>query len=231
MKMFFRMNPRSIKLYYVGVILFSLFIMACNREDSNTVVIHTDHGDITVRLYDETVEYRKNFIDLTKSGFYDSLLFHRILPDLIIQGGDPTSKNAPEGKFLGQGDPGYTIAPDFRYVHTYGAVAGARKSDNFNPRKRSSGSQFYIVIGRPVNDEDLDRIEEEKKIKYTPEQRRLYNLVGGIPQFDNEYSVFGEVIDGMEVVKKISRLKRDANDRPVEDVLMFPKIANDNNEE
>lgn len=221
----------NISSIWLSALLFVLMAPGCKREKPRTVEVTTNKGAFTIRLYNETEKYRKNFVSLVEEGFYDSLLFHRVIPDVIIQGGDPDSRNAAPGKFLGRGNVDYTIDPDFRYVHTYGAVSGARTPDEVNPQKKSSGSQFFIVIGHPVTDKDLDKIEKEKKIKYTPEQRRLYKLVGGIPQFDKEYSVFGEVVKGMDVVKKISRVQRDANDRPAEDVRMYMKIAEEYNEE
>lgn len=211
--------------------LFAFWLLGCAKDKPHTVEVSTDQGDIIIQLYEETSQYRENFVHLVQDGFYDSLLFHRVMPDLIIQGGDPESKTALKGKFLGRGDVDYTIDPDFRYVHTYGAVSAARKPDEVNPQKKSSGSQFFIVMGHPVNDMELDQVEKEKGFKYTPEQRRLYKLVGGIPSFDKEYSVFGEVKDGMNVVKKISRMTTDPNDRPVEDVRMYMKIVEDTHEE
>jgi len=208
-----------------------LLLLGCSQSEIQLIDVTTSQGDLTIRLYDETDKYRKNFVKLVQENFYDSLLIHRILPDVLIQGGDPESRNAPAGKFLGRGNLDYTLPPDFRYVHTYGAVSGARLPDEVNPGKESSASQFFIVIGRPVTDEQLDQIEKEKGFTYTPEQRRLYKLVGGIPQFDKAYSVFGEVTQGMEIVKKISRMERDANDRPVEDVRLFMKAQENNNEE
>ncbi len=224
------MTYRTNNILSLFLLIFVL-VSACTKDQSNRVLISTDFGEFSVKLYDETAKYRKNFIELAQVGFYDSLLFHRILPDLIIQGGDPQSRNAPKGKFLGTGNVDYEIAPDFRYVHTYGALSAARKPDEVNPQKKSSGSQFFIVVGHSVTDQELDMVEKDKGFEYTPEQRRLYKLVGGIPEFDMDYSVFGEVTDGMDVVKKISRLRRDANDRPVEDVRMFMKIEDENNEE
>lgn len=215
-----------IRMCKFGCAILSLALaIGCTGSSPSTVEVETNQGAFGIKLYDETTKYRKNFVKLVEDGFYDSLLFHRILPDMIIQGGDPESRNAPKGKFLGRGNVDYTIDPDFRYVHTYGAVSGARVPNEANPKKESSGSQFFVVIGRPVTDEELNQIEQEKGFTYTPEQRRLYKLVGGIPQFDKEYSVFGEVTDGMDVVKKISRLAKDANDRPEEDVIMTMKIA------
>lgn len=213
------------------VFIIMVVTLGCSDEKPHVVDVTTNLGDLSIRLYDETENYRENFVNLVEEGFYDSLLFHRVIPDMIIQGGDPESRNAPQGKFLGRGNVDYTIKPDFRYVHTYGAVSGARQPDQVNPQKESSGSQFFIVIGNSVTDAQLDRIEEEKGFEYTPEQRRLYKLVGGIPQFDKEYSVFGEVTEGMEVVKKISRTRTDPNDRPLEDVRMFMKIGDESNEE
>lgn len=224
----YRLNKMA--TYSIGLV-FSFWLLGCAGDKPHTVEVTTNEGDFTIQLYEETVNYRKNFITLVQDGFYDSLLFHRVLPDAIIQGGDPESKTALQGKFLGRGNVDYTLDPDFRYVHTYGAVSAARKPDEVNPLKKSSGSQFFIVMGHPVTDRDLDQIEEEKGFKYTPEQRRLYKLVGGIPSFDKEYSVFGEVKKGMDVVKKISRLPSDPNDRPEQDVRMFVKIVDDTHEE
>lgn len=211
-------------------VLLLMFLAACQKPAADSVVITTPLGDISVRLYDETREYQKNFISLTKEGFYDSLLFHRVIPDIIIQGGDPDSKYAPAGKYLGRGGVDYTLKPDFRYVHTYGAVAAARRPDQVNPQKESSGSQFYIVMGHPVSDKDLDRIESEKGFRYTEEQRKLYKLIGGIPEFDGDYTVFGEVTAGMDAVERISRTPRDADDRPREDIRMEIKLKNENGE-
>ena len=220
------MKYELIKACKIGCMLLGLsLLIGCTQSTPSAVVVNTNHGEFQINLYDETTQYRKNFVKLVEDGFYDSLLFHRVLPDLIIQGGDPESRNAPKGKFLGRGNVDYTIEPDFRYVHTYGAVSGARMPNEVNPKKESSGSQFFVVIGRPVTDEELNQIEQDKGFTYTPEQRRLYKLVGGIPQFDKEYSVFGEVTEGMDVVKKISRLAKDPNDRPEEDVIMTLKIA------
>lgn len=215
-------------------LIFMLLIFsfsACKSHSDNEVIIQTSVGSFTIKLYDETTKYRKNFLSLVKEEYYDSLLFHRIIPDQIIQGGDPESKNAPPGKFLGTGDVEHTLAPDFRYVHTYGAVAAARKNDEVNPQKRSSGAQFFIVIGEPVTDQKLDQIEKEKGFTYTEEQRKLYKLIGGLPMFDRDYSVFGEVVSGMEVVKKISRSTRDANDRPVDDIPMVITLNSDHDKE
>ncbi len=216
---------------YSLALVLGFWLYGCAKEKPQLVEITTNEGKITLQLYEETAQYRKNFVQLVEDGFYDSLLFHRVIPDMIIQGGDPESKHALPGKFLGRGELDYTIQPDFQFVHTYGAVSGARKPDSVNPTKKSSGSQFFIVMGHPVTDRDLDQVEKEKGFKYTPEQRRLYKLVGGIPSFDKEYSVFGEVKDGMNVVKNISRLSSDPNDRPVDDVRMYMKIVDNTHEQ
>lgn len=208
-------------------IIFILCLSACKSHSDDQVIVQTPAGQFTIKLYDETTQYRKNFLSLVQKKYYDSLLFHRVIPDRIIQGGDPESKNAPPGKFLGTGDVEHTLPADFRYVHTYGAVAAARKNDDINPKKRSSGAQFFIVIGEPVTDDDLDQIEKEKRFTYTEEQRKLYKLIGGLPDLDREYSVFGEVISGMDVVKKISRSAHDADDRPIEDIPMIISLNSD----
>ncbi|WP_236974519.1 peptidylprolyl isomerase [Membranihabitans maritimus] len=213
----------------LAIIVLIAFFFSCSSESTPTYKIYTEYGDIYIQLYEETHKYKENFTELADKGFYDSLLFHRILPGMIIQGGDPTSRNAPKGKFLGQGDVDYTIPGDFRYVHTRGAISAARKPNSVNPDKKSSGSQFFIVLGNDVNDGMLDKIEKDRNFEYSVEQRKLYKLIGGIPQFDKEYSVFGEVISGLDVVEKISQLRRDPNDRPVEDVIMKIEVANEGN--
>lgn len=219
---------QKLRKSFFSLILFSILI-SCGKESPGILKIYTEYGDIYIQLYEETGDYKKNFLHLVDEGFYDSLLFHRVIPGQIIQGGDPTSKNAPRGKFLGRGDLEYTLSPDFRYVHTKGALSAARKPDEVNPGKESSGSQFFIVLGNNVNYSILNKMEEERNFKYTVEQRKLYKLTGGLPQFDREYSVFGEVISGIEVVEQISRLRRDPNNRPVEDVIMKIELADETN--
>ncbi len=203
----------------VFVILFS----ACNKDEYTYAEIETDFGTMKVKLYNSTPKHRDNFIKLANEGFYDSLLFHRVIKGFMIQGGDPNSKGAALGTSLGSGGPGYQTDAEIGALHIKGALAAAR---NNNPEKKSSGSQYYIVHGTQQTDKGLDAIEKQKGIKYSPEQRELYKIEGGTPVLDNEYTVFGEVVDGIEVVDKIAEVKTAPGDRPVEDVIMKVKILN-----
>lgn len=197
------------------------FCLTSCEEKEKKALISTDYGDITVLLYDSTPKHRDNFIKLVNEGFYDGLLFHRVIDQFMIQGGDPDSKNAAAGVRLGTGGPGYEIDAEIGSPHLYGALAAARTP---NAAKRSSGSQFYIVTGRPQTDNDLDINEKRMNIKYNEEQRRIYKELGGYPPLDMEYTVFGEVLSGMDVVEKIAKIEKDANDRPVKDVRMTIKM-------
>lgn len=234
--------------------------------------IKTTEGDIVIRLYDETPRHRDNFLKLAKNGYFNGTLFHRVIKDFMIQGGDPDSKNAPKGKILGTGGPDYTIPAEFvypRYFHKRGALSAARTGDEVNPDRESSGSQFYIVWGKiykPAELKQMERqmamqqeqevfnllakehreeimefrrnrdqaglqtlqeqlIKETKKIcrqkgkpTFTTEQTEAYTTVGGTPFLDNQYTVFGEVEEGINVVERIQNRKTDRNDRPTEDV-------------
>ena len=199
-----------------------LFNAASCEEKVHKALISTDYGDITVMLYNTTPKHRDNFIKLVKEGYYDGLLFHRVIDQFMIQGGDPTSRTAGPGTILGEGNPGYEIDPEIGAPHLRGALAAARTP---NAGKRSSGSQFYIVTGRFQNKSELDFYESSKKIKYSEAQRKIYETEGGYPGLDMEYTVFGEVISGMDVVEKIGKLEKD-NDRPVKDVRMKIKMIN-----
>lgn len=236
--------------------------------------IETSKGDVTVKLYDETPAHRDNFIKLAGEGFYEGTLFHRVIKNFMIQGGDPESKNAPAGKMLGTGDTGYTLPAEFvypQYFHKKGVLSAARQGDEVNPERHSSGCQFYIVTGqvysptqitamenqlnqmklknafdalarqhmkeiykmRKANDmEGLQQLQDqliaeaqaqvadESVFKFTPEQVEAYTTVGGTPHLDNQYTVFGEVIEGMEVVDAIQQVRTDRADRPEEDVVI-----------
>jgi peptidyl-prolyl cis-trans isomerase B (cyclophilin B) len=183
----------------------------------------TNMGTLKIKLYDNTPQHRDNFIKLVEQGFYDSVLFHRIIPSFMIQGGDPDSKGAPAGKMLGMGGPGYTVPAEFvdNNIHVKGALAAARMGDQMNPTKASSGSQFYIVQGQSLSDGMLDQMEGMKKFKYTPEQRALYKEKGGTPFLDRDYTVFGELVEGFDVLDKISAVARDRGDRPTQDVMII----------
>lgn len=203
-----------------GICLLSL--MACNNGDGFTYAqIETDHGTIKVKLYNSTPQHRDNFVKLANEGFYDGLLFHRVIEGFMIQGGDPESKDAPVSKPLGSGGPGYQIPAEIGGLHIKGALAAAR---NGNPEKKSSGSQFYLVQGKIIPEAQLSSIEQSKGVKYSQEQRDLYATLGGTPQLDNEYTVFGEIVEGLDVVDKIAAVETQPGDRPTDDVKMYVKI-------
>lgn len=269
---------------YLFILLIILFLsMSCeskkatSKEDNDNVCvdIETTMGHIKVKLYNETPAHRDNFIKLVKEGYYNGTLFHRVINKFMIQGGDGDSRNAKPGQRLGMGDPGYTIPAEFvypRYFHKKGALAAARQGDNVNPKKASSGSQFYIVTGDVIpagqigqverqlqmqqeqaifnqlveahRDEILamrrardtqglqalqdrliaemhERIAREGVAKLSEEQKQAYTTVGGAPHLDGAYTVFGEVIEGMDVVEKIEKVATDSADRPKEDVKII----------
>lgn len=188
------------------------------------VLIHTTEGDMVVRLYDSTPLHRDNFVRLVRSKFYDSLLFHRVIPGFMIQGGDPESKRAAQGNKLGDGGADMPrikaeILP--QYINKRGALAAAR--DN-NPEKASSASQFYIVTGKTFDTTALRKVEERTKMKMSEADRRIYETQGGAPWLDGSYTVFGEVESGMEVADKIAREPKDALDRPRKDIRMTMTI-------
>ena len=209
-------------LLFAFALVFSL--SNCNSDDGYTyAMVETEYGNMKLRLFNSTPGHRDNFIKLAKEGFYDGLLFHRIIDGFMIQGGDPNSKDAPAGKALGMGGPGYTIPAEFGAPHISGALAAAR---NNNPQKESSGSQFYIVHGKPQTDQQLDNFQKMKNITYSPEQRKLYKEKGGTPQLDMEYTVYGELVEGTDVVDKIVKLPKDGGNRPLQDVKMKVRILN-----
>lgn len=191
------------------------------------VLIETSLGNIKVKLYDSTPEHKKNFLKLAKEGYLDSTLFHRVIPGFMIQGGDPDSKRAQPGQPLGAGGPGYTIPAEFGAKHFRGALSAARQPDQVNPEKRSSGSQFYIVQNGPVPQQQLDQIIQMKGIQYTPEEREYYLKVGGYPALDGDYTVFGNVVEGLDVVDKIAFAQRDPRDRPLQDISMKVKVLSE----
>ncbi len=186
------------------------------------VEVETNYGNMTILLSNETPLHRDNFIKLVEEGFYDDLLFHRVINGFMIQGGDPESKNAGPKKRLGSGGPGYLIPAEFSdsLVHIKGALAAARTN---NPEKKSSGSQFYIVHGKKMNEAQLKMVEAQKDMTYTPAQRKAYLELGGTPHLDKGYTVFGMVIEGLDVVDKIAGAKTLPGDRPAVDVKMKMK--------
>lgn len=240
------------------------------------VVMHTTLGDITLKLYNETPKHRDNFLKLVNDGTYNGLLFHRVIKEFMVQGGDVTSKDAPMNKQLGAGDLGYTVPAEFvypKYFHKKGALCAARTGDEVNPEKASSASQFYIVTGKKYSDSELKQIEKQlenrlkqsifarlqaenkskimelyrsgdkaelailrdtligkteleaekrkDEAKLTEEQKEIYKTVGGVLFLDNQYTVYGEVVDGMEVVEKIEKSKTNRQDRPTENISII----------
>jgi len=186
-------------------------------DTTTKALISTSMGDITIKLYDETPLHRDNFIKLANDGFYDGTIFHRVIKNFMIQGGDPDSKNAAPGQPLGRGGTGYTIPAEFvpELFHKKGALAAARKGAG-NPQKESSGCQFYIVTGKVDSDEQLARVPEAR--------RAVYKEIGGTPFLDDNYTVFGEVVSGLDIVDKIGMVQTQQGDRPIEDIKMTVKI-------
>lgn len=269
--------------FWILLIILACSAVACksgqkkdgNMEKETVLKIETSMGDIKVKLYNETPKHRDNFIKLAKDGTYNGTLFHRVIKDFMVQAGDPESKNAPKGKMLGSGDVGYTVLAEFvypKYFHKKGALSAARQGDEVNPKKESSGCQFYIVTGKVFNDSTLLNMEQQKNqnkvteafnalaqkhmkeiykmrkandqdglyalqdtlfiqaeaeaakqpdFHFTPEQIKAYTTVGGTPHLDGEYTVFGEVVEGMDIVDKIQQVKTDRSDRPEEDVKII----------
>ena len=193
------------------------------KQDKDVYVkIETTMGDIVVRLYNETPLHRDNFIKLVREGVYDGLIFHRVIRNFMIQGGDPNSRTAKQGQMLGDGTLGYTIPAEFvpTLYHKKGALAAARQGDNVNPRKESSSCQFYIVQGEKWTADRLRMVERRMGKSFTAEQVDVYGTVGGTPFLDGDYTVFGEVVEGLDVVDKIAAVPCGAADRPQTDVTM-----------
>lgn len=206
-------------------IVFALVVIATSISFGQTtkVKIETTKGDMTVMLYDNTPIHRDNFIKLVESDFYEGLLFHRVISSFMLQGGDPQSKDAPTEKTLGNGGPGYTLPAEIvpQYFHKRGALSAARTGDASNPQRRSSGSQFYIVQGKSYTDMQLDSMEKQMFTKFTEEQRDIYATIGGVPQLDAQYTVFGEVIEGLDIIDVIAGVDTGKKDRPIEDVKII----------
>ena len=274
------------KYKFLAIILMAATINSCggassqnakaqSANDETKVLIKTTVGDITIKLYNETPQHRDNFIKLVEEHYYDSILFHRVIKDFMVQAGDPESKNAEKGVQLGAGGPGYTIPAEFvypKYFHKRGALSAARQADQVNPERKSSGSQFYIVTGKTYNKYELQDMEKQLRqkqgqgifdrlvaqnmdsimsmqmagdndgimklqeelnaktneifqqqgpFKFTEEQVDTYMSEGGTPFLDNDYTVFGEVIDGMKAVYKIEQAGTDMSDRPRKDIRII----------
>lgn len=198
------------------------------KDRKRDIEFVTNYGNIILRLYDSTPLHRDNFIRLVKSGFYDSTLFHRVINNFMIQGGDPDSKHATPGQPLGDGGPKYTVPAEFRasLFHRKGVLAAAREGDDINPKKASSASQFYIVQGKKFTDGALDTLEIKRLggRKIPADQREVYKTIGGTPHLDQNYTVYGEVVSGLNVVDKIAATptsKDEDRDRPLQDVRIL----------
>lgn len=223
-------------LKQISIFFLVIFLFACSstRNAANSkfsrsaIKLTTDSGVIVLRLYNKTPLHRDNFIKLVKQDYFDNVLFHRVIKNFMIQGGDPNSKNAKPLIQLGNGGPGYTIPAEFdtSLFHKKGVLAAAREGDNSNPKKASSGSQFYIVQGKKFTDAGLDSVEtfRLKGRKLPIAHREVYKTIGGTPHLDMNYTVFGEVESGLEVVDKIAVAVRDTNNRPLNDIKMKMRI-------
>ena len=215
------------KIFYAAVLF---FIISCSATKKSSVkeaslkkvMITTDYGNIVLELYNKTPLHRDNFIKLVKQHFFDSLLFHRVIKGFMIQGGDPESKHAKQGELLGEGSLKYTIPAEFdtSLFHKKGALAAAREADADNPQKRSSSTQFYIVEGTPVTDAQMDKIEAKLHIKIPENHREVYRTLGGAPFLDMNYTVFGQVVSGLDVIDKIASEPVDENNRPLKNIRM-----------
>lgn len=225
------MNP---KINYLILILFSTLSMVAKAQSNDTirheVLLETSMGNIRLALYNETPLHRDNFLRLVKEGYYDGILFHRVIANFMIQTGDSTSRHAKPGASVGEYSPDYTIPAEIvypQYFHKRGALAAAREGDEDNPERASSSSQFYIVYGKNHSEADLNRYQKlldeqtQGKAKFTKEIFTHYKKKGGTPHLDGQYTVFGEVLEGMDVVKKIDYVQTDDYDRPVDDVRII----------
>lgn len=264
-------------LIFAVLTLGVIFHGSAQTKGHSVVLIKTELGNMKLKLYDDTPAHKTNFIKLIKEGYYNGLLFHRVIENFMIQGGDPDSRNAAPGKRLGGGNPGYTLPAEInpQHIHKRGALAAARKGGASNPEKRSSGAQFYIVQGNVVSPGLLDTMEmqinnraknnfykaffgqaktelddfrknndregfntrvaelrtqadsiwaEHQPFSYTAEQREIYTTTGGYPSLDQEYTVFGELVEGFDVLDAIAALETDKYDRPVHDITITMEV-------
>lgn len=210
------------------VLLFTL-ATAFAQSDRAQVTFKTTEGEIVVELYNETPLHRDNFLFQVRHKLYNGVLFHRVINEFMIQGGNPLSKNAKPGEELGEGTdtPEEWLSPEFRvpeFYHVRGSLAAAREGDVVNPDKKSSPQQFYIVTGRTFTDAELDRIQQ--RVTLTPAMREAYRTLGGAPHLDGSYTVYGRVVKGMEIVDRIQKVDTDRNNRPLHDVrIMKAKVT------
>ena len=204
-----------------------IFSLLAHSQERVKVKISTKYGDMVAELYDETPIHRDNFIKLVKEGFYDGTLFHRVIPGFMIQGGDPVSKDDTQNTRIGNGGPGYTLPAEFnpQFFHKKGALAAARMGDAVNPKKESSGSQFYIVEGQVYDNNTIDLFAKRMAAEFSSAQKKAYTTVGGTPHLDANYTVFGELVKGLEIISKISNVTRDKNNLPKDKVIMNISIV------
>lgn len=225
---------RTLQAMVASVMVFmavSVSVSAQNGDDGRTqIMIETTMGNIKVVLYDETPLHSNNFKSLVNRGFYDGVLFHRVINKFMIQAGDSTSRSASPGELLGDVTEPYTIPAEIRYpeiLHKRGALCMAREGDNVNPQRVSSAYQFYIVYGTRFDDNMLDRVQARLdattggSVVLSPEVRDVYKRIGGTPHLDGQYTVFGEVVEGIDIVRNIQWVDTDANDRPLTDVRII----------
>jgi len=261
------------KLFLLLLTIMTISGTIQSQETEPVVIVRTEYGDMKFRLYNETPLHRDNFVKLAKEGYYKDLLFHRVVKDFMIQGGDPNSRAAADTTYLGRGGPGYTIPAEIKYpriFHKRGSLAAARTGNDTNPDKESSGSQFYIVVGKKYSEKEMRKMENEKiesarqtlyndlqaknketiksfyssgdldglaafrqglyaqageeaeklNPRFTEEEYAAYTKTGGTPHLNGEYTVFGEMTEGWDVLDKIQKVKTTERDRPVQDVLM-----------
>ncbi|MEM9545802.1 MAG: peptidylprolyl isomerase [Bacteroidota bacterium] len=208
------------KIRHLAFILIAGLMVSCHSGGPTYVTIKTEFGDMKVELYDSTPKHKENFLKLIDEGFYKDLLFHRVIQGFMVQGGDPNSKDAGPNAQLGSGGPGYKIDAEIGLPHFKGTLAAARQGGPINPKKQSSGSQFYLVQGRVQTDAQLNQFEQRGGFKYNEAQRNKYKTIGGTPALDNDYTVFGEVVEGLDVIDKIAAVQTGNADRPVKDVKM-----------
>ncbi|MEL6122134.1 MAG: peptidylprolyl isomerase [Bacteroidota bacterium] len=206
-------------------LMMGILLTSCGGDKTYYAVIETEFGNMKAELYNTTPKHRDNFVKLAKDGFYEDLLFHRVIDGFMIQGGDPLSRDAPAGQSLGTGGPGYLIDAEIGAPHFRGTLAAARTGGPSNPGKKSSGSQFYIVDGSNQSQQGLQAIAKQKGITYNQAQIDKYLEVGGTPMLDMDYTVFGELVDGYDVIDKIAQSPKDGANRPLKDVKMTVRIT------
>lgn len=225
------MKVRFITPLVVASIIMSCFLLeSCKTSEQRAeILFQTTEGDFKMALFNETPLHRDSYLLLTRCGYFDSLLFHRVINNFVVQGGDPDSKNAKPGEMLGNGEP-YRIPAEICYpklYHRRGMVNAAREGDDVNPMRKSCGSQFAIMTCGPLTDSQIERAQNRvwewtnHSVTIPDSIKKVYREVGGSPHLDGQYTVFGEIIEGMDVVDKIQSVKTDKNDRPLEDVRII----------